>query len=143
MLMLLLLIRRGIGHIVLRRGSKMMYIQPRPHSTLPNATLEHAREREACYATNAARHAHSTLVSLDQHSINRRSTRYYTTSVLYNETETCCFVCFCGCNRPMCNRPLPQRGRTGRPLYGYPLVARPHITRWLTSISRAEWLMAR
>jgi hypothetical protein len=97
MLLLLLLTLRGIGHIVLRRGSKMMYIQPRPHSAHPSATHEHAKEREReglDTPTNAARHAQSTLVSLDQHSINGRSTRYYTTSVPYNETETYVFYVF-------------------------------------------------
>ena len=70
---------------------KHVYTQPRPHSTHPNATHEHTGEREE-KASTRPRMQHDTPLSSRVTLVNRRSTRYYTSNVLYNETETFVFL---------------------------------------------------
>ena len=79
---------------------KHVYIQPRPHSTHPNATHEHTGEREE-KASTRPRMQHDTPLSSRVTRVNERSTRYYTSNVLYNETETFVFLCtFVGVTAP-------------------------------------------
>lgn len=71
---------------------KQIYIQPRPHSTRPEATHEHAREREEKVLTlDTPRKQHDTQTQLSCHSRDDSTTRDYTTNALYNETETSVF----------------------------------------------------
>ena len=69
---------------------KQIYTRPRHHSTRPDATHEHAREREK--RADTPRTQRDTQIS-SRVTRNCRSTRYYTTDVLYNETETFVFLC--------------------------------------------------
>ena len=77
---------------------KQIYTRPRHHSTRPDATHEHAREREK--RADTPRTQRDTQIS-SRVTRNCRSTRYYTTDVLYNETETFVFLCnFAGVTAP-------------------------------------------
>ena len=69
---------------------KQIYTRPRPHSTRPDATHEHTREREEKVST---RHECSTTRTLNPR-VTRATIEHRATipqNVLYNETETFVF----------------------------------------------------
>ena len=79
---------------------KQIYTRPRPHSTRPDATHEHARERERegldtprmqrDYSATRTLNLRVTRATLDQRTTIPQAS--FTT-----KPRLLCFVCFCGC----------------------------------------------